>query len=374
MRVLRKSIILFASLTLLISAVLTSCDFSKDGTAESSTPEETPIPDYKGFGNDPYRIDIQDGVAVIDFNPFYTEPFVLEIPETDENGNPVTAVNSSPITGMLPIVMSEEDFAVVQGRLEEYFGVTYEDAQNFKIISDHPQQTACFYLCKYMAYFEYKSLDLCTSDKIKEALIEAFPIAEKMNFYVLDPTARSTEIATLYVIFREVAPELADEWYYEACGRTEYPYSSGVGETMTEIRFPSGITEIGGFTFAGCRSLRSVTVPGSVETVQSCAFVCCEALEEITFSEGVKVLGEGILSGFSQLKTVNLPASLESIAYPFTLYSGFNSTQPEFPTINYAGTVEQWKELVGWREVDGEIYYSFEGITVHCSDGTIELN
>lgn len=374
MRALRKSIILFVSLTLLISAVLTSCDFSKGETIETTTPEEILRPDYKGFGNDPYRIEIQDGVAVIDFNPFYTEPFVLEIPETDENGNPVTAVKSNSIAGMLPIVMSEDDFAVVQGRLEEYFGVTYEDAQNFKDNYRHPQQVESSYLCKSLAYFIYRNLDMCGSDMLKESVLQAFPILEKMNIYTLDPNTRPTESICLYLLLREAAPELTDEWYYEACGRTEYPYSSGVGETVTEIRFPSGIAEIYGLNFAGFHDLKSITVPGSVETVTSWTFYGCDALEEITFSEGVKILEKGVLSGCSQLKTVNLPASLESIEDLFAFYNEFGGNQPELPVIKYAGTVEQWKELTEWKKINDKTYYLFEKTTVHCSDGTVEAN
>ena len=121
----KRSIILCLCAALLLIPPMTSCDLLEEIQKQI---EALGYPDYKDLGDEPYRIEIQDGVAVIDFNPCYTKPFVLEIPETDENGNPVTAVRSDPATGMLPTIISEEDFALFQGKLEEYYGITYDEA------------------------------------------------------------------------------------------------------------------------------------------------------------------------------------------------------------------------------------------------------
>jgi hypothetical protein len=92
--------------------MLTSCGFLEDVVNAITPPDgndasnEVVLPDYKDFGDDPYRIEIKDGVAVVDFNPCCVEPFVLEIPETDENGNPVPNVSIN-LTGTIPETLPE---------------------------------------------------------------------------------------------------------------------------------------------------------------------------------------------------------------------------------------------------------------------------
>ena len=99
MKLLKKSMLLCICVALLATTMLTSCGFLEDVVNAITPPDgndasnEVVLPDYKDFGDDPYRIEIKDGVAVVDFNPCCVEPFVLEIPETDKKGNPTKSVN-----------------------------------------------------------------------------------------------------------------------------------------------------------------------------------------------------------------------------------------------------------------------------------------
>ena len=369
----KRSIILCLCAALLLIPPMTSCDLLEEIQKQI---EALGYPDYKDLGDEPYRIEIQDGVAVIDFNPCYTKPFVLEIPETDENGNPVTAVRSDPATGMLPTIISEEDFALFQGKLEEYYGITYDEASALleRMEQDHPAYEQAFYLKKHLVYFMYKSLNECTSDRLRADMLAVYPITAKMNIYALDTSAHASELMRIYTTAHEAAPELTDVWYYEACLRAEHPYTSGLGETMTEIRFPSGITEIGELTFAGCHALKSVTVPGTVKTVDDCAFAACDSLEEITFEEGVTTIDYFALYGSPQIKTVNLPASLESLMFLFDATMVADSAWA-LPTINYGGTMAQWEELFRgvWSDDSDEVEYGeYAYFDIHCSDGVVE--
>lgn len=381
MKLLKKSMLLCICVALLATTMLTSCGFLEDVVNAITPPDgndasnEVVLPDYKDFGDDPYRIEIKDGVAVVDFNPCCVEPFVLEIPETDENGNPVTAVQRNPVVGMLPTVISEEDFAEFKGRMEQYYGLTFEEAMEItkRQDLDNPAYEQAFFLRKYLSYFVYKSLNDCTTDHLKAELLERYPITEKMNIYVLDSSALSVELIRIYGVTHKAAPELTDVWYYEACLRAEQPYSSGLGETVAEIRFPSGITKIENLTFAGCHGLKTVTVPGNVKTVGSCAFAACDSLEEVTFEEGVTTIDYYALYDSSQIKTVNLPASLESLMLIFNSNMVSDSAW-ELPTINYGGTMAQWEELFRGFGVDpDEVEYGdYAYFDIHCSDGVVK--
>ena len=375
---------------LLASAVLSACQSGNaphDGTdPETVTAEVTvdteevkaPMKPYKDFTeSQPYRITYtaeegEEGcTAVIEYHPYYEEPFVLEIPETDEEGNPITVIQAATATAMLPMIMTEEDFAVFQGKMEAYYGLTYEEAREVAYNPKHPKYKEGFYLFKQMVFFLRRSLNNCKNDQEKAALLEAFPITEKMDVYVMDPTVGMAELFRMYEVARKAAPELDDVWYREACARTELDYPSGLGETMTEIRWPSQLSEIKELSFVGCGGLQTVTVPGTVKTVGEGAFAFCDALEEITFSEGVTRLSYHALAYCTQLKTVNLPVSLESIEFIFDEAMIAKDSERELPEIHYAGTMEQWKALFTFDSYfDG--YGGFGCMDIHCSDGVIQ--
>ena len=100
---------------------------------------------------------------------------------------------------------------MIQAPMEEYYGVAYEDAKEYKDISGHPLQSASFYLCKQMSYFVYKDLELCSSDRLKEDLLASFPIVEKFPVYVLDPTANIVEIEKIEEVIKTACPNYSYE-------------------------------------------------------------------------------------------------------------------------------------------------------------------
>ena len=100
---------------------------------------------------------------------------------------------------------------MIQEPMEEYYGVSYEEAKEYKDISGHPLQSASFYLCKQMSYFVYKDLELCSSDRLKEDLLASFPIVEKFPVYVLDPTANIVEIEKIEEVIKTACPNYSYE-------------------------------------------------------------------------------------------------------------------------------------------------------------------
>ncbi len=362
MKTVKKSTILCLCAALLLTPLLTACDLFNDLETQD-TQEAVTEPAPQDCGHEPYRIEAKDGQAEIIFDPCYTKPFVLEIPETDGEGNPITAITCNNRAALLPSIMAEEDFAVFRGGFEKYFGITVEEAVEIIDNPQDPRFSSAFYLWKNMAYFQHMSLDDCDNDSQKEDMIATYPITEKMDVYVLDSYAKDIEIVRTYAYARKAAPELDDVWYSEACARSETTYFSGLGETITEIRWPSQLSEIPELAFVGCSSMESVTIPGTVKTVRVGAFACCDGLQEITFSEGVTNIEEDVLYECLQLKTINLPVSLESlIMFDHTLM--IHGCERDLPTINYAGTMAQW----------GEVVYNsqYEYFDIHCSDGVVK--
>ncbi|MBR6781891.1 MAG: hypothetical protein IKM33_01670 [Clostridia bacterium] len=113
---------------------------------------------------------------------------------------------------LVPRMITAERFeTMILAPMEEYYGVSYEDAEKFKEILGHPLQSASFYLCKQIAYFHYKDLELCTSDQLKESMLSSFPIVEKFPIYVLDPTAKIVEIEKIEEVIKTACPNYSYE-------------------------------------------------------------------------------------------------------------------------------------------------------------------
>ena len=113
---------------------------------------------------------------------------------------------------LVPRMIEKERFeTMIQAPMEEYYGVSYEDAKKFKDESGHPLQSASFYLCKQMSYFVYKDLDECSSDRLKEDLLSSFPIVSKYDIYVLDPTANIVEIEKIEEVIKTACPNYSYE-------------------------------------------------------------------------------------------------------------------------------------------------------------------
>ena len=113
---------------------------------------------------------------------------------------------------LVPRVIRYDRFeTMIQAPMEEYYGVTYAEAKEYKDISGHPLQSASFYLCKQMSYYVYKDLELCASDRLKEDLLAAFPIVKKFPVYVLDPTAKTIEIEKIEEVIKTACPNYSYE-------------------------------------------------------------------------------------------------------------------------------------------------------------------
>ena len=124
--------------------------------------------------------------------------------------------------------------------------------------------------------------------------------------------------------------------------------------SIKTVSLPSSLNYIGYYAFQNCTGLTSVTIPGSVKYINRGVFNGCTGLKEVklisgvgmigTDSEGqfsgqVKPSGYGSFEGCSSLKTVYVPKSVTSIG-EYSFY-----TCPALTDVYYEGNQEEWKKI-----------------------------
>lgn len=131
--------------------------------------------------------------------------------------------------------------------------------------------------------------------------------------------------------------------------------------SMKVVTFPSELASIEKYAFAGCSALTSVTLPDSltglgIYAFKDCTsltsavlnegrinivtglFQGCSALSSVTIKDKVQCIRENAFAGCTSLKTLNVPKSLLNIEKNTFLNSGITS-------ITYAGTSTDWKKI-----------------------------
>jgi len=76
---------------------------------------------------------------------------------------------------------------------------------------------------------------------------------------------------------------------------------------------PEGLIEIRDYAFDGCRSLKRINIPSTVEEIGEQAFDYCVKLDGITLPEGLQRLGEEAFSSCESLQRINIPSNIERI-------------------------------------------------------------
>ena len=148
------------------------------------------------------------------------------------------------------------------------------------------------------------------------------------------------------------------------------------GEEVVDLVIPEGVTKISEKAFYYCRSLRTVTIPSTLDTFGAHAFACCPNLENVTFSEGtLKSLPPLVFYGCDKLESVTLPSSLktinhgafthctslEDINWPETLVTVGDSSFMDCSKLKYA-------DLSSLSEINKYAFYGCTNLDVTLPD------
>lgn len=83
--------------------------------------------------------------------------------------------------------------------------------------------------------------------------------------------------------------------------------------SFDELRYFTGLTEIGDGTFSQCTALKSVTLPTTITSIGNFAFDGCAALENLVIPEGVTTIGRNAFEDYTGI--VTLPSTVTSIDF-----------------------------------------------------------
>jgi hypothetical protein len=84
--------------------------------------------------------------------------------------------------------------------------------------------------------------------------------------------------------------------------------------SLKEITLPDGLTTIDDDAFSYCSNLKEVTLPNSLTTIGDNAFDSCTSLKEISIPDSVTSIGIEAFEGCSELRKVKLSNSLTEIS------------------------------------------------------------
>ena len=163
-------------------------------------------------------------------------------------------------------------------------------------------------------------------------------------------------------------------------------------ETVEEVNIPATynglpVTAIGDGAFQNDSTIRSVTIPDSVTTIGSFAFMCCHGLTgELTIPNSVTIIDEYAFASCSGLTSIIIPNSvtrIESAAFSscyglvsidipnsITVISNFAFWDcSNLTSISFEGTIERWNTISFGISWSGKI----PATEVVCTDGTTSL-
>lgn len=134
-----------------------------------------------------------------------------------------------------------------------------------------------------------------------------------------------------------------------------HPWKSSE-DSIKNVVIEIGVTSIGEDAFYSCDSLTSVTIPGSVETIGSYAFMGCTSLKNVVICEGMTTISLCAFYDCTNLESVQIPSSVKII--DLGAFSGCTSLKD----IYYSSYKGQWDGMMvaGYNEpiVSATIHFS----------------
>lgn len=87
----------------------------------------------------------------------------------------------------------------------------------------------------------------------------------------------------------------------------------GLCSSLKSVHMPDHVTVIGKQAFASCTSLESIVIPDGVTAIGKEAFIYCENLRDVAIPEGMREIGEKAFQDCVSLECMVIPGSVERI-------------------------------------------------------------
>ena len=168
--------------------------------------------------------------------------------------------------------------------------------------------------------------DGCTSASISGGNIKYISLPDSVTEYSgLDDTSITEfEVPASVQVFDSEMPSTLKKISFR--GTPRVIKGSFKGTKITEIVIPEGVKELGGFN--DCRTLKTITLPDSIEVLYGGAFGGCTALEVANLPANLKYIYaagsayarnyNGCFADCSSLKELKIPESLTQISFCYT--------------------------------------------------------
>lgn len=137
-------------------------------------------------------------------------------------------------------------------------------------------------------------------------------------------------------------------------------YAFKGNENLKDVVFEEGLKSIGYYSFSSCKSINSLTFPSTLKSIDSYAFYSNSSVSEIKFNEGLEDIQSNAFNGCISLTEITLPSSLQfCLGRPFNNCSGIRKIESRAlipPTVrsniptNSAGNIELYVPLWSFQE------------------------
>lgn len=216
------------------------------------------------------------------------------------------------------------------------------------------------------AFYKDESIKkLVLPDSLEYILADAIAGCINLEYNTVDGVHFLGSEANPYLLLKKIDSETLDSFEVPAQTTMIYDRVFSQMKNLEEVILPEGLVFLGNSVFENCKSLKEITIPAGISYIGRNMFYGCGSLEKINF-QGRVSLHEMSLYGCSALKEITLqPESPLNIPVCEELFVGLTA----LTDIHFGGTQSQFKDMVF-----GDKVLVANPVTVHCTDGDIQLN
>lgn len=118
-------------------------------------------------------------------------------------------------------------------------------------------------------------------------------------------------------------------------------YSFSGCSSVTSVSLPNSLNELGAGCFFLCLKLETINLPSSIHTFKESAFYYCSSLTTITIPEGVTELtASNLFDQCNSLTSITLPSTLKKLGGDYS-----SNTFYHISNIYFNGTLKQWLNI-----------------------------